>query len=430
MLLAMPAHAREAECLAMTAEVTGLREPQFGGLNVWDMVYEQDGMDVFADMVPLDNNLMVAAGVYTKDKDDTVYHPLLVKFDERLKKVWEVREDGKTLKTIHRLIKTKEGFTVLGDIADSSRGNGFYIGSYDENGKVRGEAAPVFEKGGDLDAKAFVPASDGTGYIIAAQYIDSKNTERQYGILYKISKAGKILWKRSYRPGQSTVFNTVKTALDGSYIVTGQILLNDQASGGWLLRVDESGAIKWQRTYPRGQAATFLSVAQTKGGDFILTGKARSTDPSIKNLAAWVMKTDSAGNPLWQRYFKGPYMYEASDVIVYEDGRASVLINGQGLDADHRSHVRIATLSPQGSMQSLEDFTEGQNASAGRLVPGLNGERIIAGYAQTSFGDKQEGNEAADAPEYTYDGWLLAARALDTFDDPCASGPVESPILP
>jgi len=437
LIFSTPAFAQEAdligvECNGPGAEITELREPNFeSAKNMWDVMYAEDGMDVFSDIAPIDATTFVAAGSYTKDKEDKIYKPLLVKYDERLKAVWAVREEGGTQKTINRILKTKDGFTVIGDIKDAARGDGIYLGSYDENGKVRGKALPFFESGGDLDAKAFVPAQDGSGYLIAAQYVDLKDAEKQYGLLYKVSKAGSLLWKRSFKTGQSTVFNNIQTALDGSYIVTGQMVLDKNKSGAWLLRVDENGAIKWQRTYPRGLAATFQSAGQTKTGEFILAGKARPVNYDGKGLTAWVMKTDSTGNPLWQRYLKGAYSYEAADIIVYEDGRASVLLNAEGLTGEQRSHARIATFSPQGQLHHLEDFTDGQNAAAHRLVSGMTGERIVVGHAQTSFGDDQESNESTAAPTYTFDGWLTAAVPLDSFEDPCAeTTPAVSPILP
>lgn len=419
-----------SECLTTLSEITDLREPKFGTDTVYDIVYAEDGMDVFNDAVTLDNDIIIAAGSYTKDEKDGIYHPLLVKYDERLKPLWEVREDTKDMRTIHRIIATKDGITVLGDIGDAKKGGGIYIGSYDFDGKVRGKPVPVFESGGDLDAKAFVQAADGSGYLVAAQYIDDKDDEQQYGILYKVSKSGKVAWKRAFKTGRSTVFNNIQTAIDGkSYILTGQIVMEGNTSGGWLLLLDQNGAIKWQRTYPRGLAASIQAAAQTKEGEFIVTGKARPANYTGQGLAAWVMKTDSTGNMLWQRFFKGPYTYEAPDLIVYEDGRASVLINAAGLDSEHRSHNRLMTFSPQGRIHHLEDFTEGQNSAAHRLVSGLGGERIIVGYAQTSFGENQEGNEASAAPAYTYDAWLLAGVPLDLYEDPCATGPTMSPIL-
>lgn len=423
--------AQDIECGFTPSEITTIREPMLGLSNSWDAIYAEDGMDVFTDMLALEKNEKLVAGAFTKNPEDEVYHPLLVKFDENMKEVWAVREETPEQRTIQRVIKTKDGFTVLGDISDKGRGNGIYIASYDDAGKIRGKPVPIYESGGELDAKAFVAANDGTGYVVAAQFIDGKDAEKQYGLLYKISRGGGVVWKRSFEPGRSTVFNNIQTALDGSYIVTGQIVTSERKSGGWLLRIDDNGSIKWQKTYPRGMAASLQAAAQTKEGELIVTGKARPMNYSGKGLTAWVMKTDSIGQPLWQRYFKGDfYSYEAPDLIVYEDGRASVLINGQGMDGEHRSHARLITFSPQGRVQAVEDYTEGQNASAGRLVSGFEGERVIIGYAQTSFGEKQESNEADAAPDYTFDGWLMAAVPLDIYEDVCASTPAMSPILP
>lgn len=422
--------AGDAECYAATSEITDLREPQFGTGSVFDLAYAQDGMDVFSDVLPLGGDMYIAGGAYTKDQKDAIYRPLLVKYDERLKPVWEVREDTPHMRTIHRMIATKDGITVLGDIGDAQKRSGIYIASYDFEGKVRGKPVPIFESGGDLDAKAFVQARDGSGYLIAAQFIADQNEDDQYGVLYKVSRSGVVSWKRSFKTGRSTVFNTITAAIDGtSYVLAGQIVMEGNTSGGWLLVVDGNGAIKWQRTYPRGLAATLQAAAQTKDGDFIVSGKARPANYTGQGLAAWVMKTDMTGSPLWQRFFRGAYSYDASDLIVYEDGRASVLVAGAAQDSERRSHVRLMTFSPQGTLQHLEEFTEGQNAAAHRLVAGTGGERLIAGYAQTTFGEGQESNEAAAAPVYTYDAWLVAGVPLDSYDDPCAPPSKLSPIL-
>ncbi|MFA5593620.1 MAG: hypothetical protein WC989_09955 [Micavibrio sp.] len=431
-------HAREGtvdpslvECYAPQGEIITLREPFFEGvLSAWHILYAEGGMDSFSDIAVLDAGHIVAAGSYNKGKDDTGYRPLLVKFDERQKPVWIVREEGAAHKTIQRLYEVNGGFTVIGNIDDAEKGRGIYIGSYNEDGSVRGKAVPFFEKGGRLDARAFVPSQDGKGYIIAAQFIDDRDEEKQRGILMKISKAGELVWKRSYTAGRSTVFNNIQTAQDGSHMVSGQIVTDGNKSSGWFLVVDDNGAVKWQETYPRGLAATFQAAGQAENGDYILIGKSRSQDHEQEGLAAWIMRTDSKGKMIWQRFLQGAYIYDAPDLIVYEDGRASVLLNAGGLRGDQRSHVRLVTLSPTGAIQHVEDFTDGQNAAASRLVPGYAGERILGGFAQTSFGEGQETNEAAAAPSYTYDGWVVAATALDLYDNPCVRENKASPILP
>lgn len=430
LFVTFPAAARDAECELRYAEITDLREPEFSFGSSWNMLYAEDGMDVFADLVEIAPMTVVAAGAYTKDKDDQTYHPLLVKFDDRLHKVWEVREETKEQRTIYRIVKSKSGFTVLGDLTLSEKGQGIYIASYNDDGKMVSKPSPIFEGGGNLDAKALIPAQDGGGYIVAAQFVNSKDQEDQYGLLYKVTPSGKVVWRRAFKPGRSTVVNDVQATQDGNYVVAGQIVTSATQSGGWLIRVDQKGAIQWQQTYPRGAATSFQTAAQTKDGNFIVTGKVRPFGDEGKGLSALVMKMDLAGNALWQRYFSGDYNYDAPGSIVYEDGRAVVLLNGGGMDSEHRSHARLMTFTPQGNIRMVEDFTDGQNAAAQRLVPGMKGERIITGYAQTSFGERQEGNEAAAAPVYTYDAWILAAPPLDYYEDPCAPSKNMSPILP
>jgi hypothetical protein len=413
------------ECFIEPTEITKIREPLYGSLSVWDYIEQGDGLDSFSDVIPLPDKGYAAFGSFTKNKEDKIYHPLIVRFDENLKKVWEVRTLTTDFKTIHRAQKIKDGYAVFGDI-QTKTGNGVYIGFYTEDGKVKAEI-PFYEKGGNLDAKGLVLASDDTGYVAAAQFINGKDQTKQHGVLYKISKDGKLLWKRSYDTGNATIFQNLQPTLDGRYLVSGQIVFGKNKNGAWLLRVDNKGSIGWQQIYQRGEASSLRSVAHMKDGSYLAVGKSRPLNGD-KNLAAWVMKTDQAGNPIWQRYFRGPYNYEGADVAVYEDGRSKVLFNAQGSDNLYRSHARLMTFSSDGKVLDMEDFTEGQNANAQRLVVGLDGEHLTAGFTQTSFAEDPESDN--QIPVYTFDGWLRAGVPLENHENPCAENPDLSPILP
>lgn len=411
-------------CFINQTEIISIREPQFGAVYDWDMSEGDDGMEQYADIVPLEEGAFVVGGSFTKDKKDDVVRPLLIHFDNRFKKVWEMKGDASTSKTIEHVLKTKAGYTVAGDLQDKTRA-GFYIGFVDDKGKAGGEEA-FYEPGGRVEVKSIHPA-DGGSYIVAAQFTDAKDDEKQYGLIYNLSASGKLVWKRAYRPGPTTVFQALQPTLDGAYVVAGQIVTGNK-SAGWAMRVEKNGAIGWQRTYPRGLAASLYGAGQFTDGSFILTGKIRPLTGAKSGLAGWVMKTDATGAPLWQRYFQSEfYDYSASDVITYEDGRASILVNGAGLSSDQRSHARLATFNQRGQVLSLEDFTSGQNAQGAKLVSGLEAERIFTGYNQTSFGDDQAKDEPA--PIYTYDGWVVAAPALDPYSDQCIPEKPKSPIL-
>lgn len=429
--LAFPAMAQGKDdvidCKISGTEITTLRDPLFGGPNVWDMKDGGDGMDVFADIIPLENGHFVVGGSYTKDKKDNVFRPVITRYDERYKKVWDTRPVSTEHKTVQRVVKTKAGFAALGDVRDAERGQGFYIAHLDDKGKVTGET-PFFEDGGHLESKSLVLSSDDTGFIIAAQFTDAKDDQKQYGLIYKIASDGKIIWKRAYRPGPTTVFQTLKPTIKGQYIVVGQIVTGGNKSAGWAMRVDNDGAIGWQQTYPRGLAATLYGASEFLDGSFVLAGKIRPLAGENSGMAAWVMKVSSTGKPIWQRYFKSEfYDYSGGDSVVYEDGRASVLISGASINKDYRSYARLMTFAPSGVVMDAIDYTDGQNATPLRLVSGFAAERILAGYAQTSFGDDPAADEAA--PAYTYDGWVVAAPAPEIYDDPCAKPQPKSPIL-
>jgi hypothetical protein len=342
LILSTPASAQWREekapdCSISGTEITTLSDPVFGGPNIWDMVDGGDGMDVFSDIVPLENGHFVVGGSYTKDKKDNVFHPLIIRYDERFKKLWEIRPATTAHKTVQRILKTKDGYAAVGDMRDATKGQGFYILFLDDKGKASSEVS-FFEPGGYLESKSIVHATDGTGFIIAAQFTDAKDDQKQYGFVYKVARDGKIIWKRSYRPGPTTVFQNLKPSLKGQYVVVGQIVTGGNKSAGWAMRIDNDGAIGWQKTYPRGLAATLYSVSEFLDGSFLLTGKIRPLTGESNSMAAWVMKVDTTGNPIWQRYYKSDfYDYGAGDSIVYEDGRGSVLVNGASIHKDYLS---------------------------------------------------------------------------------------------
>jgi len=392
------------------------------------MLEPVDGMDVFTDLIPLSDNGVIVGGRFGKDQKDTLSHPLLIRYDERLKKSWEVRSVGPQSKTIEHVLEVKDRWVVSGNVQDQARSNGVYVGVFNKDGKVIAEY-PTFESGHSLSVRAMIPSQDGAGFLMAVQAKNTADDTRQFGQILKISHDGKILWKRAFKPGASSVYTNITPTLDGQYLITGQLVMDDSKASGVLIRVDENGAIVWQKTYPRGSSASLSGAFVMNDGSILSYGRIRPLSGSQEGLSAWIMKTDSLGAVQWQRYLTSEdYDYEARDAIVYEDGRASILINGAPKTGGYRGHARIATVSSTGQLLFMEEFTDGQNAQGLRLVPGLNGERIIVGFAQTSFGENQQGNDPA--PPYTYDGWFVAAPALETYTDPCAPPPPQNPLLP
>jgi hypothetical protein len=413
------AHPQSArECAVAFEEIITLSAPDFTDYQVWKETYGEKGMDQFADFIVRPDGSIIAAGSYTKDETGKTYRPLIVKFDPKGKTAWEVREDTKGFKSIDRMLPLADGFAVIGDVKDAKRRDAIYLAVYDDAGKKKKDI-PIVEPGGDLDAKAIVAAPDQKGFIVAAQYVPVKDGEAgQYGVLYRYTSSGDQVWRRAYTPGMRTVFNNLQAMNDGYYALTGEVKFDDGRQAGWLMRMNGSGAIQWQRTYPRGSESSLFAAARFKNGDMILTGRTRPANGGLS--AGWVMRVDTVGNTLWQRYFTSAFNMNARSVLPQEnDGRSSVLLEARAQTLKQQTHTRLLTFSPRGYLANVEDYTESMGGRGLILHPGLNGERIVSGYAHTRLA-------AADDPDETeesvFDGWMFAAVSLDPYKDPCVPG--------
>ena len=150
--------------------------------------------------------------------------------------------------------------------------------------------------------------------------------------------------------------------------------------------------------------------------------------PSLEgDKAAWIMRLDKEGTPIWQKYLTGKYGYSGIDIIALGDGRFNVLVGGKPTIAGGRQYARVLTMTIAGVIIADESFIEGANAIPIRLI-NQNGNRILLGLAETGF--SKEG--LADELKYiAYDTWLLGLAPLPEFKNTCAGmGPRSLDDLP
>ncbi len=407
-----------AECRASYEEIEALKPPDFTAYTVWDKIYGEKGMDQFADFLVLPDGAIIAAGSYTKDESDKTYRPLIVKFDPKGKTAWEVREDTPGFQSIDRIVALGKGFAVIGDVKDAKRQDGIYLSVFDEHGK-KTLSKQILEPAGDLDAKAVVLTPDGQGFIVAAQYTPTKEGEAgQYGVIYRLTSSGEQVWRRAYTPGMQTMFNNLQSLGTGDYALTGDVRAEDGRQVGWLLRINGSGAIQWQRTYPRGLESSLFSVGIYDNKTMILSGRTRPMDGG--RWAAWVMHVDTTGNVLWQRYYTNDYNMNARQVLTQpQDGRSTILLDAQAFTLKQQTHTRLLILSPRGYLMNAEDFSESMGGRGLTMRYGLNGERLVSGYTQTRL---SEAETPEDIEESVFDGWMFGAISLEPYKDPCVPG--------
>lgn len=184
-------------------------------------------------------------------------------------------------------------------------------------GGVKGEAANSIEQ-----------TNDG-GYIIAGQTNDSLNgdiTVPSHGAndfwVVKIDISGNIQWQKTYGGSGIDIAFDIKQTQDGGYIIAGgsnstdgDIIFNNGSNDYCIIKIDVSGNLQWQKSFGGSENDVAHSIKQTIEGGYIVAGFTRSTDGDVLNNDGyydyWILKIDNLGNIQWQKIFGGSLTEEA-----------------------------------------------------------------------------------------------------------------------
>jgi hypothetical protein len=121
--------------------------------------------------------------------------------------------------------------------------------------------------------------------------------------LLKLNSDGTIQWQKTFGGDQDDYGFSVEQTQDGGYIVAGQTLSFGAGSNDtWILKFDQNGNVQWQETLGQSQTDFALSIKQISDG-FIVAG---GTYPSsLPPLDFWLIKLDLSGNVIWQKTYGG-----------------------------------------------------------------------------------------------------------------------------
>lgn len=168
-------------------------------------------------------------------------------------------------------------------------------------------------------------------------------------LLIKTDAAGNLLWEKTFGGIGNDTAAGVRSTADGGYIVVGTCPggggeINPEPDA-FLLKVDAAGNFSWQQNFGNTQPNYWVeghAVEVTADGGFILTGRAE-TPPNGALLAdlqfdLYLVKTDAAGNLLWEKSFVASQNHQGNSVIQSVDG-GFVIVGGSGFTS---SRVDIA----------------------------------------------------------------------------------------
>jgi uncharacterized delta-60 repeat protein len=158
--------------------------------------------------------------------------------------------------------------------------------------------------GGSGNDQVWSVQQTGDGGCILAGWTASFGAGGNDFWVLRLDSTGSVVWQKAYGGALQDDARCVKQTSDGGYVVAGET--NSFGTGGldfWVLRLNSNGSIVWQKTYGGTGDDTAWSVEQTADGGYIVGGQTASFGAG--SIDAWVLKLDSNGSVTWQKTYGG-----------------------------------------------------------------------------------------------------------------------------
>lgn len=226
----------------------------------------------------------------------------------------------------------------------------FWGTKIDKNGELQWRG---YFGGSNNDRSHAVVRADDGGFVMAgfteSNDFDISNTQGSYDFwMVKIDGNGNLLWERSFGGSGIEISYDIAKTLDGGYVLTGNTFSADgdvsKTSGEsdfWLVKVNDTGSIVWEQTYGGSRFDAAQAVIASKDEGYFVVGNSKSSNKDANvnygENDIWIIKTDEAGNLVWQKSFGGSGLDFAFDIV--ENSDASIMLVGETSSDDFQDAV-------------------------------------------------------------------------------------------
>jgi len=241
-----------------------------------------------------------------------------------------------------------------------------------------------------------------------------------------------FLWQNTIGGAGDDLMRTVHPTTGGGSVfiagsdsdISGDKNANSKgATDYWIVKLDDSGNINWQKTIGGSGYDWPTCISQTPDGGFIAGGYSSSgisgdkTEATMGGDDYWIIKTDALGNIEWQNTIGGNSVDQLYDVNLTSDGgyiaggRSSSGISGDKTTPNASFDAWILKLNAAGGIEwqrsirgSLFDYLQTiQQTTDGGYIAGI--------YSQSGIGlDKTEATQGG------YDYWIVKLDVLGNIE--------------
>ena len=213
------------------------------------------------------------------------------------------------------------------------------------------------------EAVAIIPTTDNHYMVLGSTRssdgdISNKTSDKNDFWLLKIAENGSIVWDKTYGGSEDDVATSIAQTDDGGYILSGYSRSNDGHVSGnegfhdyWILKVDASGNVEWDKNFGFLGSDQAFSIFQTSDGGYFVSGffdvsasDGEGNDGLLSGASErggrhgvgeyWAIKMDATGEYVWRRYFGGSNNDRSYAAMETSDGSFMVIGSSESNDFD------------------------------------------------------------------------------------------------
>jgi hypothetical protein len=366
-----------------------------------------------------DGGYIVAGTTTSIDGEVTNHHGgndiWIVKLNDSGSIQWQKALGGSKDDEANSIQQTSDGGYIIagitssmdGDVTNKKEENGidYWVVKLDASGLLQWQK--VF--GGDSydDAKSVQQTIDG-GYIIAGSSRSNFENEKREGLLdgfndkswiIKLSKNGDMQWQKFFESKGYNNPENIQQTKDKGFIIVGStnnsIITSASDFNFYVVKLNETGAVQWQKSLGGTNDDEAYSVQQTKDNGYIIAGTTQSIDGDVTNIPGgsqdfWIVKLSVTGDILWQKAFGETANDTAYSIQQTEDG-GYIMAGSSGVkDIDGT----VIKLSDKGTVEWQKSLGGTEYDEFKSIRQTKDNGYILVGFSNSSDGDlKNNSNE-------------------------------------
>jgi PKD repeat protein len=158
----------------------------------------------------------------------------------------------------------------------------------------------LYENAGIYDVKLIVKNDISVDSIIRNKFILVENSTP---VTFDLT------WQKFPGSYNNEVINSFIKTSDGGYMSCGWIWISNENTDASIVKYNENLEVAWQKIFSGNKIDDAASLIETSDGNYLVAGATSSTEGDIKgthgNYDAFLLKIDDSGNILWQKSYGG-----------------------------------------------------------------------------------------------------------------------------